>query len=68
MLTPKEIEALSTKPWLRPHELSQVFNTISQLQKANQVQADLLSRALNQLDAYRERVSFYRNATTKLIG
>ena len=68
MLTPQEISELSKKPWWSPHDLLQVFNTIYELQSANSKQADLLKGALNQLDAYRERVAFYRNATTKLIG
>lgn len=68
MLTADEIDKLSSKAWLAPHELSQALNTIRALQQANAEQAELLRRALNQLDAYRERVKFYRNATTKLIG
>lgn len=68
MLTPKQIDALATKPWWAPEDIFQVLNTIYALQQANSEQADLLARTLNQLDAYRERVAFYRSATTKLIG
>ena len=68
MLTPKQIDELKEKLWLGPHELAKVFFTLQELQRINEDQAQLLTQALNQLDAYRQRVDFYRSATTKLIG
>jgi len=67
MLTPNQIAELINAKSLSDFDVLDIIETLVKYQEINFRQAELLGKCLDELDAMRARLDFYRSTTIKLV-